>query len=81
MDPDGLPDAGQRQGPSLCFDSLALRARQPSPRGNGDVRVRASPGSDDVTLHEDGSRPDSRCPQLTTAAGVWDQQLAIRALQ
>jgi hypothetical protein len=40
----------------------------------------ASPGADDLAVHDHGAGPDTRCPEQIALLGVGHKQLAIGAL-
>ena len=81
LDPDRLRGGGQRQRSRLGTDGLALEARKTLPGLDREVRVGTAPGPNELTVEEDGTRPDARGPQQATTVGLGHQELTVRSPQ
>jgi hypothetical protein len=74
-----MPGRGRRLG--FRLDRVAFRPREPTPGLRRQIRLRTSPGADDLPRDEHRARPHARGPQLETAGGIGDQELAIDAVE
>src|SRR5512133_825664 len=80
-DDDPALETGQRQGSSLLLDGIPRARREPHPELDRHDLVRASPGADDVPVHEQRPRPDARGPQGATTVVLRDEQPTVGPVQ
>src|SRR5215813_5238000 len=78
---DRAPHVGQRHGRCFRLDSLTSRERERLPDPDRHLLARAPPRADDLTIDEDGARPDPRRPEDPTMFSVGNEEFPVGSLE